>query len=243
MSSWFTIARLLPGSLGLNGSAANAGIVQKSLQELGHTVTMVDVEGPSDCVTAVDLVCVGSGSGSQIRPAATELIGLARSLEEWRRQGAWFFAVGSGWDLLGGHLTIAEGETLPGVGIFPSYADRTGARFSGEVSGVDYEGRPSAGYVNQVGSSTLEGNAKPLLTIAHSSGEYQHHDGLIAPGLMATRLGGPALALNPHWSDDIVKGLLASRGEEFVPKDFHNRVNLVSEKARLAIDGRLGVSR
>lgn len=243
MSSSFTIARLLPAALGLNGSASNAQIVATSLTHLGHQVSVVDIEKPGDAVSGVDLVCVGSGSGSQLRPAATEIIGLARTLAEWKRQGAWFFAVGVGWDLLGTQITMPEGDVVPGVGIFPSSAHRGAHRFSGEVSGVDYRDRPSAGYVNQVGSSVPEEGITPLLQITHQSGDYPQHDGLVAPGLMATRLGGPALALNPHWADDLVTGLLATRGEAFEPRDFHHRVNHAAAQARSAIDARLGASR
>jgi CobQ-like glutamine amidotransferase family enzyme len=243
MSSWFTIARLLPGSLGLNGSAANAEIVATSLRHLGHTVTIVDIEQPADVVSAVDLVCVGSGSGSQLRPAATQLLGLVRNLQEWKRQGAWFFAVGTGWDLLGGHIALEAGEVLPGAGVFPSSADHTTSRFSGEVSGVDYKGRPSAGYINQVGASSLETGGESLLSITQASADYHDADGVIAPGLMATRLGGPALALNPHWSDDIVTALLATRGERFQPTEFHDRVTVAAAKARAKIEERLLSSR
>jgi CobQ-like glutamine amidotransferase family enzyme len=243
MSSWFTIARLLPSSLGLNGSAANAEIVATSLRHVGHTVTIVDVESPADVVSAVDLVCVGSGSGSQLRPAATQLLGLVRSLQEWQRQGAWFFAVGTGWDLLGSHVTLEAGEVLPGVGIFPSSADHTTTRFAGEVSGVDYKGRLSAGYINQVGASSLDPDSEALMSIANASADYQKADGVIAPGLMATRVGGPALALNPHWSDDIVTALLATRGETFQPTDFHDRVSAAAAKARAHIEDRLSSSR
>lgn len=242
MSSSFTIVRLLPGLLGLNGSAANAEIVARSLRELGHTVRIIDVENPSEVDTTVDLVCVGSGSGSQLRPAATQLLALASNLQEWKRKGAWFCAVGSGWDLLGHHVTLAEGETIPGAGIFPSSADLTTARFFGEVCGVDHRGRPSAGYINQVGTATLDEGVEPLLHIQRGAQGRSRTDGLIAPGLMATRLGGPALALNPHWTDGIVSALLASRKQSFEPQDFHRRVASAATHARGKIEQRLATT-
>lgn len=240
MSSWFTIARLLPQTLGINGSSQNALILEKTLSQMGHQVSVVDINDPADLVSTVDIVCVGSGSGSSVKPAATQLIGLVRALTEWRHAGAYFFAVGVGWDLLGSHLVLSEGETLPGVGVFPSHATHETSRFAGEVSGVDYQGRPSAGYVNQVGHSTLDSGVSPLVTISHSSKPWETQDGLIAHGLMATRLGGPALSLNPHWALDIAQAVVASRGLTAQPTAFHDRVESLAVSARALIDQRLG---
>lgn len=239
MTSWFTIARIVPEYLSLNGSAANAEIIAASLRALGHDVTVIDVNDPSHAVSSVDLVCIGSGSGSSLRPAATALIGLVRIMTQWRNSGAQIFAHGMGWDLLGTHIVLADGEKLPGCGLFPSSADLRVPRFAGEVSGIDYQGRESAGYVNHVGRSTLEEGTQALCSIELSSDETIRNDGLVTESLMATRIGGPALALNPHWSRDIVTRMLASRGLTFQPTEFHARVDHAAEQARALIRARL----
>lgn len=243
MTSWFTIARVLPEMLGVNGSAAGADIVGAALRRMGHEVSIVDIHGPGDVVRTVDFVSVGSGSGSSTGPAATELIGLVPALRSWQDQGAWFFAVGTGWDLLGQHVVTATGDVIPGVGVFPSSADHRSGRFSGEASGLDYKSRETAGYINQVGSSTRDDGVQALWTIDAVAGEYPVAEGLISGTLMATRLGGPALSLNPHWVDDIVTGMLAARGLAPVVTDFHERVVGLAQRARRSIDARLGVSR
>jgi len=239
MSSWFTIARVLPTHLGINGSGANAEIVAVALRRLGHHVALLDVDTPSDLVSTVDLVCIGSGSGSTLRPAATDMMGLLSAFTQWKNEGAWFFGVGTGWDLLGQTLTLADGTDLPGAGIFPSVADHRTGRFSGEITGTDYQGRSSAGYVNQVGTTELSGEVEPLMTVHSASADYPAAEGLVGPSMMATKLGGPALALNPHWLEDIVRGLLQARGLSYSPQDFQSRVNHAAEQARMAIEARL----
>jgi CobQ-like glutamine amidotransferase family enzyme len=243
MTSWFTIARVLPAMLGTNGSGAGAEIVGAALRRMGHEVSIIDIHGPADVARTVDFVSVGSGSGSTTGPAATELMGLVPSLRSWQEQGAWFFAVGTGWDLLGHHVVVGSGDVIPGVGVFPSSADHRSGRFSGEASGHDYKSRDTAGYINQVGSSTLDEGVQSLWSIDTAAGDYPVAEGLISGTLMATRLGGPALALNPHWVDDIVTGMLAARGLAPVASDFHERVVGLAERARGSIIGRLGVSR
>jgi len=240
MSTPFTIVRLLPQILGLNGSLASGEIVAVSLRHLGHDVHIVDVRTPGDVPSTVDLVCVGSGSTSSISPAATALIALMPSLHAWKKQGASWIAHGVGWDLLGVDLITAQGDHLPGVGIFPSQADHRFPRFSGEVSGLDYRGRPSAGYLNAVGQSQLDESAQALLQLEHPLGVEPISEGLRADNLLATRVGGPALALNPHWAADIVEELLAKRGLEPEFGPFHDRVEALATQARAKIVTRLG---
>jgi len=243
MSSTFTIVRILPDMLGVNGSAANAEIVGASVRAMGHEVSVIDVFGPHDVAASVDLVCVGSGSGSSVSPAASALISLVPALAVWQNQGALFFSVGTGWDLLGRQLMTSTGEVIPGAGIYPSTADHSSGRINGEVSGKDYRGREVAGYINQVGSSVRDEGVAPLWTIEAGGGDAPRAEGLVSDALRATRLGGPALALNPHWCDDIVAEMLMARGMVPVTTDFHARVVDAASQARAHIIRRLGFSR
>lgn len=68
-------------------------------------------------------------------------------------------------------------------------------------------------------------------------------EGLVAENLFATKVGGPALALNPHWTLDIVSQVLASRGLTAQLGDFHERVGVAARNARALIDGRLSPRR
>lgn len=242
MSS-FTIARILPKVLGLNGSGAGAEILAVSLRAMGHAVTVVDVHGPDDAPAQVDCVSIGSGSASSLQIAAARLIGLVRMFGVWRAEGAFTVAIGTGWDLLGAAVITPEGDTVPGAGIFPSEADHRHARFSGEVAGLDYRGRPSAGYVNQVGVLTRSEGGSPLMSVDASRAPYPVDEGFIGNRMFATRLGGPALAVNPHWSNDIVSSLVEARGHTFTPTDFHDRVATAAAHTRAHIEKRLGVSR
>ncbi len=238
MTQWFTIARVLPERLGLNGSSASAEIVAMTLRQMGHEVAIVDIHGPQDAPGTVDIVTVGSGSTSQIRPAATELIGLVRLFQSWKQSGAYWIALGLGWDLLGEALITAGGDAVPGAGVFPSRADHRTGRFAGEVHGLDYRGRESAGYINQVGTTEiLEGQS--LVTLQSPPEGLPVAEGVRGDNLFATRLGGPALALNPHWALDIASDVLLSRGLEPEIGEFHQRVDTAAAEARSRIIRRL----
>jgi len=235
------IASLIPDILGLNGSSANAEILAEYLRRAGHDASVVAVSTPEMAPPSVDVLCVGTGSGSSVGPAATALIPLARVIARWRDAGAWVCAVGTGWDLLGQSVVTSQGDTLPGAGIFASRADHRGERFMGEVYGLDHHRRPSAGYVNQVGSVVLDAGEQPLVTVS-SPESYPASDGLTGDRLLATRFGGPALALNPHWAQDIAQSVVEEAGGEFHRRDFHDRVEHHAARARELIKARLGVT-
>ena len=239
------IARLLPELLSINGSLGNADILAATLTRMGHAVRVVDVSSVGGGSIAPDVVCVGSGSTSALQPALTALVPLTPAVQGWASNGAAFFAVGMGWDLLGQDITVVDGQVLPGIGIFPSSADYRPGRFAGEVAGTDYRGRHSAGYINQVGYSTLRGGT-PLLTITHQAKPVAANEGIVSGHLFGTKLGGPALSLNPHLRDDVLDKVLASRGLATVAEcstpgfaEFHARVNDVATAARRSILARL----
>ena len=235
------IASVIPNILGLNGSSANAEILAQYLRHAGHDASVVAVSAPEMAPPSVDVLCIGTGSGSSVGPAATALIPLARAMGKWRDAGAWVCAVGTGWDLLGQSVVTSQGDTLPGAGIFASRADHRGERFSGEVYGLDHQDRPSAGYVNQAGHVVLGAGEQPLVTVS-SPESHPASDGVAGEKLLATRFGGPALALNPHWAQDIAESVVTEVGGEFHRTDFHDRVEHHAARARELIRARLGVT-
>ena len=239
------IARALPELLSINGSLGNADILSATLERMGHAVRVVDVSSVSDASIAPDVVCVGSGSTSALQPALTALVPLTPAVHSWVSDGAAFFAVGMGWDLLGQDITVSSDHVLPGIGVFPSSADYRPGRFAGEVVGTDYRGRDSAGYINQVGHTTLH-DATPLVTITHHAKPIAAEEGIVSGHLFGTKLGGPALSLNPHLRDDVLDAVLARRGLGTVAEcstpgflEFHARVSDLATTARKAILARL----
>jgi CobQ-like glutamine amidotransferase family enzyme len=245
MTTPIVIARLLPELLSINGSSANAEILAATLDRMGHPVRRVDVTSQTDAAVTPDIVCVGSGSTSALQPALTALVPLTAALRGWVEGGAAFFAVGMGWDLLGRDMTVADSRVLPGIGLYPSSSDYRTGRFAGEVGGTDYRGREIAGYINQVGTSTLH-DGEPLMTITHCKNPIDSREGIVRGKLFGTKLGGPALSVNPDVRDDVLDTVLATRGlgqvadcstPDFI--DFHARVDEVATKAREKILSRL----
>jgi CobQ-like glutamine amidotransferase family enzyme len=246
MTTSLVVARLLPDLLGINGSAGNADIFVATLTRMGHHVVIVDVNQVGDCPHPPDVVVVGSGSTSALHPALTALIPLASVLNAWAEAGVPFVAVGMGWDVLGQDIVDAQGTTIPGVGVFATSADYRPGRFSGEVAGSDYRGRPLAGYINQVGTSTRH-RGEPLATITQSAKPIDREEGVVDGHLLGTKLGGPVMSLNPSLRDDVLDIILTRSNQDLVADcthpgftEFHTRVDSLAARAKAGIVQRLG---
>jgi CobQ-like glutamine amidotransferase family enzyme len=131
------------------------------------------------------------------------------------------------------------------MGIYPTTADYRPGRFAGEVAGTDYRGRETAGYINQVGTSARH-DGQPVFTIIRCAKPIAAEEGIVCGPLFGTKLGGPALSLNPHLRDDVVDAILARRSLGSVADcaapgftEFDARVKQSASRAREGILHRL----
>jgi CobQ-like glutamine amidotransferase family enzyme len=211
---------LFPKQLGLNGEAGNITVLSKRLEWAGIKSEVLTFEGEGVLPTDIDALFIGSGSRSGQLEALDLLSGPSReALRRLATEGIPMLALGSGWELMGKSIQPVEGDLIPGVGIFPSSARHLSTRASAESYGFDEQGVLTTGYSNHAAEITLEDGVNSLITLkagfGNSSQEpaaIEPHEGLIASNLMAARLNGPLLALNPHLADRFF-GLIAKRSE------------------------------
>ena len=105
-------------------------------------------------------------------------------------------------------MTLMDGNVVEGIGIFPSRSVRTIERASTECFGFDDAGNLTTGYANHSSDIELLEGAEPLIELREGFGNSSRHkskqrsdEGLVFGNLMAARLNGPLLPLNPHLAD------------------------------------------
>ena len=106
---------------------------------------------------------------------------------------------------------------IQGLGVFPSRSLRGEIRASRECFGYDEFENLTTGYANHSAEIELLAGAKPLIKLKSGFGNSSIHpapevagEGLIQENLMASRLNGPLLAINPHIADRFIE-LIARR--------------------------------
>jgi CobQ-like glutamine amidotransferase family enzyme len=241
------LLRVLPNLLSLNGSLGNAEVLATRLRWWGFEVQVSDLtEGPAP-QTPPDIVVLGHGTSSMVVPAATALEGWRTTFESWSEAGTHWWGAGLGGDLLGRSVRVASTEpAYQGVGLTAVATTLRGVRVSQEVSGVDHQGREVAGYLND--ASVREGDTlSPLIPFLPVLNDQWHGhtvsagEGVHADRIWVSAVSGPFLALNPHIADDILRSVMAHRGEQLPEHtDNHRRVDEAAATARAWIRSRLG---
>ena len=210
---------LFPRQLGLNGEKGNLDCLVQRLSWAGISSELLVFDGSGPIPSSVDAVFIGSGTLS----GATEALELLKSstvqLRSLASSGTPFLALGLGWEILGQSVQALDGTVIEGAGVFPSRSMRTNQRASTECFGLDYTGQLTTGYANHSAEMELLNGAQPLVTLSEGFGNSsitnakgRPDEGLISGNLMAARLNGPLLPLNPHLADQFLNLVAAKAG-------------------------------
>lgn len=238
---------LFPSQLGLNGERGNLDCLVQRLKWAGTDSNVLAFDGLGSIDSHFDAIFIGSGTLAGAIDALEKVKGQAAKLRELADQGTPFFALGLGWEILGERIKLTDGRTLEGVGVFPSRSERVSERASAESFGFDSKGELTTGYANHSAEVELLHGAKALVSLkagfgnsSRQSAKQRTDEGLLDGNLMAARLNGPLLPLNPHLADDFL-GLMAARsGFSYSQTSQEAKIaDAFAEKARIELKARL----
>ncbi|MFY9304482.1 MAG: hypothetical protein WAO31_03155 [Rhodoluna sp.] len=238
---------LLPFQLGLNGETGNLDCLVQRLKWAGVDSKVQIFDGTGQVPSDLDAIFIGSGTLAgaiealdALRPAASNLVKLAEA-------GVPFLALGLGWEILGKSITLTDGRVLEGIGIFPSKSERTTERASAECFGFDDAGNLSTGYANHSSEIELLEGVSPLIELVAGFGNSSRTDskkvsgeGLVFDNLIAARLNGPLLPLNPHLADRFLRIVTKRSGVSYQQNsEFAKQADDFAYKAREELKQRL----
>ncbi len=238
---------LFPSQLGLNGETGNLDCLVQRLKWVGIDSSVKIYDGSGSMETDFDAVFIGSGTLAGALEALEMIEGHATKLRELAESGTPFLALGLGWEILGESIELMDGRTVAGVGIFPSRSVRVSERASAESYGFDNNGELTTGYANHSAEIELLNDAKALVSLkagfgnsSRQSAKQRSDEGVLEGNLMAARLNGPLLPLNPHLADAFLKLVAAERGFSYQQISQEAKIaDAYAEKARIELKGRL----
>jgi hypothetical protein len=238
---------LYPHQLGLNGERGNLDCLQTRLRWAGVESARHEVASENDLPKSIDAVFIGSGTLSGALEALELMRPYQNKLRELAAAGTPFLALGLGWEILGQQIKLLDGTILQGVGVYPSNSTRVEDRASCEAFGFDAHGNLTAGYSNHAAEIDLLGDAKPLIELTSGYGNSSRikapefsGEGLATKKLMAARLNGPLLPLNPHLADAFLGLVAENSGFEYhQTSDEAREVDEYALKARTDLKQRL----
>ena len=230
---------LFPSQLGLNGESGNLDALVARLKWASVESKIEEFDGSGSIASNIDAVFIGSGTLAGALEALELVEGQALKLRELATDGVPFLALGLGWEILGESIELLDGRTVAGVGIFPSRSQRVAIRASSESYGYDQSGNLTTGYANHSSEIELLNNAQPLISLKSGFGNSSSKsarevpgEGLLDGNLMAARLNGPLLPMNPHLADQFLA--IAAKKSGFSYQQVSEEAKIADEYAAMA---------
>jgi CobQ-like glutamine amidotransferase family enzyme len=194
---------------------------------VGLEVTNVGLSDPLP--VEADLVLIGGGQDEEQRRVAPDLAARGPELRRWVEDGTAALAICGGFQLFGHAYRTAEGEELPGIGIFDvtTVAPPPGwERCIGDVladSALEGVGEV-VGFENHGGRTYLGPRARAFARVRYGHGNNgdDTSEGAVHREAIGTYLHGPVLPKNPALADRLIEAALRHRygpGEALAPLD------------------------
>lgn len=236
MSPVLTILSVYPELFNVNGDSENAAVLAARSRWAGHSarVERLSVGAPAPTETP-SIVVIGSTTDAGLSSTMAPLAQLRPALAGWVAARIPILAVGTGLELLGESIDLADG-TIAGLGILPIRAVSATQRVSDDLV-VDTAFGRLIGYENHARDLLLEQAVAPLGTVVYGRGNGAGSEGVNADGILGTHLHGPVLAKNPAVADHL---LTLAIGEGYDPRNVSaGRVDDMARAARNVIATRL----
>ncbi len=210
------VLHFYPDLMSLYGSYANVSILKRTLEAMGHTVTVTPVLPRQEAdFSAADFIYMGAGTERAQKAALADFSRFAEPLKAAEEDGVTMLFAGNAMELLGKTITDDAGKVYEGLGLADFTSVQQKKRFVEDVYGhTDLYEDAVVGFINKC--SLISGVETPLLTamdMGFGNEAKGGPEGYHAHNVFASQLTGPILVKNPALLKAVVTAILRHRGE------------------------------
>ena len=212
------IGSLFPDLLGTYGDRGNAMVLADRLRRRGIDCEIVTVLAGAAVPGGLDCYVLGGGEDHTQGVAAQHLRD-SPFVESWR-DGAAIVAICAGFQLLGTHLELGNGDSMAGLGLVEARTAPGPVRRVGDTVLDCSDTRVGAvsGFENHRGVTTVTPSCPPLGRDRRGGTP----EGVLQDRILATYLHGPVLARNPALADVVLEWITGPlptiSDEEYAPR-------------------------
>jgi hypothetical protein len=218
-----TVVHLYPRVMNIYGDTGNVIALRRRLEWRGIEAR-VDAVGVGDDydLSAADIVVAGGGEDLSQMRVAGDLQARAGAIHRAVEDGVVFLTVCGTYQLFGHRFVTADGEVIPGIGVFDCETIGGGTRMIGNIV-VDSPVGTMVGFENHSGRTMLGSGQAALGTVVRGFGnnDTTEEEGAVTVNAFGTYLHGSVLPKNPAFADDLIARALRRRGKsgELEPLD------------------------
>ncbi len=223
-----SIAHLYPKLLNLYGDIGNIITLKKRCEWRDIDVEFEEIN-LGDKLKEHDIYFVGGGQDKQQEEVAEELYHNKDFLTDERDRNAVFLGICGGYQLFGHYYQPHDKDRLLGISLMDAYTVAGDKRFIGNVTAqIDFlTPNTLVGFENHSGLTYLQGETKPLATVAVGNGNNGRDktEGARFKNVFGTYLHGSFLPKNPHFADYLIELALEKRyGEKIQLSPLDDRI-------------------
>ena len=208
------VGHLYPDYLNIYADRGNIAVLARRSALRGHELAVTGISvGDEARPGEHDLLYIGGGQDREQALIAPDLDAKGPAIAAAVEGGAALLAVCGGYQLLGRGYRGHQGDSMPGIGLFPHETVAGERRMIGDVL-LECEwadGRTLAGFENHAGRTRLDPGAEPLGRVVAGFGNdgESGYEGVRVGRAVGTYLHGPLLPRNPWLADWLLAQALA----------------------------------
>lgn len=208
MSMKLKIYHMYPDLLNLYGDLGNVTCLRQRCQWRGIHVEVVGFgmnhEAP---LTDGDLFFIGGGSDRGQNIVYSHLLNYSKQMEDLIEDCAPVLAICGGYQLLGEKYIDAEGNDVPGLGIFDYHTRSEEGRLIGNIiikNSLGLSPETMVGFENHGGRTYHDYQPLGEVVVGYGNNSKDHQEGMVYQNCIGTYLHGPLLPKNPHLADHLI---------------------------------------
>jgi CobQ-like glutamine amidotransferase family enzyme len=210
------LGHLYPSLMNVYGDRGNIICLDYRCRRRAIQLEVIQLElGDNLDPAAFDLLFMGGAQDNEQRLVAEDLASHKGGLRDAVEAGVPFLGVCGGYQLAGRFYRGADGEELPGAGIFDLYTLHPGAKAKRLIGNLvaEWEGGSLVGFENHGGRTYLGPQAEPFARVVRGFGNdgASGFEGARYKNAFGCYLHGPVLPKNPSLADKLISLALERR--------------------------------
>ncbi len=214
------ILHMYADMLDLYGDGGNMEIIKYRCGKRGINCIIdkysVDSEMPD--FSSYDLIYIGGGADLEQQHISADLIKCREGIKSAYENGTFLFLICGGYQLMGKYYRDADGNEIPGLGLFDYYTVAPASRKKRCIGNVVIRTTFTGAQVDIVGFENHGGQTQGVKTpfgkvlFGNGNCSKSEAEGYCEKNVIATYLHGPCLSKNPEVSDYMIEYCI-NRGE------------------------------
>lgn len=217
------ILHMYADMLDLYGDSGNMEILSYRCRMRGIEckIDKYSIDMPAPDFSQYDMIYIGGGADLEQQHIANDLLSCKDGIEKAYKNGTFLFLICGGYQLMGKYYRDADGNEIPGLGLFDYYTVAPSSRRKRCIGNIVVSTDITGEEIKIVGFENHGGQTQdiktPLGKVLYGNGNVSkgESEGYFEKNVIATYMHGPMLSKNPEIADYMISYCL--HGGELSP--------------------------